>query len=215
MRQYRIHIVIVLVVVLCSLSLAGVVRRLFNPQTETVNSAIVVSSPAPVAVPMLPARQWREGGKHVSSGTSLRRQSVIAAPSSSSPMGPLAHGIYKTGSAQVQSIGGGNMAGIAVSHTSGRNTPQNPAPANSQAAVMTSFIAMASARTIAQPEAGEAPQMAQIASAPRRAPGPPDIPNPPVDKQLVEPPVGDAVLPLLLLLCAYAIYKASRRRVEE
>ena len=51
------------------------------------------------------------------------------------------------------------------------------------------------------------------------APGPrrdPSAPNPGVDEENDEGnvPLGDAALPLMLLACAYAIYKVSRRRKE-
>ena len=51
------------------------------------------------------------------------------------------------------------------------------------------------------------------------APGPrrdPTAPNPGVDEENDEGnvPLGDALLPLALLACAYAIYKVSRRRKE-
>ena len=47
-------------------------------------------------------------------------------------------------------------------------------------------------------------------SGPRRAPGTPDGQLDPKTEQ----PLGDALLPLALLACAYAIYKVSRRRKE-
>ena len=54
-------------------------------------------------------------------------------------------------------------------------------------------------------------------SGPRKAegtgPGTPPIPNP--DDQQVPTPLGDALIPLLILAFAYAIYKVSRRRVRE
>ena len=51
------------------------------------------------------------------------------------------------------------------------------------------------------------------------APGPrrdPTAPNPGVDEENDEGnvPLGDALIPLALLACAYAIYKVSRRRKE-
>ena len=44
----------------------------------------------------------------------------------------------------------------------------------------------------------------------------PSAPNPGVDEENDEGnvPLGDAALPLMLLACAYAIYKVSRRRKE-
>ena len=72
---------------------------------------------------------------------------------------------------------------------------------------MTTFVAMASVRQVAQPEATEAPQMA----APiRKAPGPPQPPGPlPEDNQLIEhpEPVGDAVWLLMLLALAFGIVR--------
>ena len=79
---------------------------------------------------------------------------------------------------------------------------------------MTHFSALASVRQIAQPEASEAPQMAAMASAPiRHTPGPPNPPDPlDEEHQLIEHPIGDAVLPLSLLLIGYALVMVWRHR---
>ena len=54
-------------------------------------------------------------------------------------------------------------------------------------------------------------------SGPRKVngtgPGTPPIPNP--DNQQVPTPLGDGLMALMLCMCAYAIYKVSRRRKEE
>lgn len=51
---------------------------------------------------------------------------------------------------------------------------------------------------------------AYMTSGPRRAPGTPGGTLDPTTQQ----PLGDVLLPLTLLACAYAIYKVSRRRKE-
>lgn len=54
-------------------------------------------------------------------------------------------------------------------------------------------------------------------SGPRKVngtgPGTPPIPNP--DNQQVPTPLGDVLIPLLLLASAYAVYKVTRRRVRD
>ena len=54
-------------------------------------------------------------------------------------------------------------------------------------------------------------------SGPRKVngtgPGTPPIPKP--DDQQVPTPLGDGLMALMLCMCAYAIYKVSRRRKEE
>lgn len=52
--------------------------------------------------------------------------------------------------------------------------------------------------------------LAAAPSGPRRAPGTPGEQLDPTTQQ----PLGDVLLPLTLLACAYAIYKVSRRRKE-
>ncbi len=49
--------------------------------------------------------------------------------------------------------------------------------------------------------------------APGGAPGGPGTPGEQLDPQ-TQQPLGDVLLPLTLLACAYAIYKVSRRRKE-
>ena len=70
---------------------------------------------------------------------------------------------------------------------------------------------------MASPEAQAAPQMARIASGPNNAPpGPPNIDGP-LDPsvQLVEQPIGDALLPLALLALAYALARTYKKRAKK
>ena len=82
---------------------------------------------------------------------------------------------------------------------------------------LATFTAMASTREVAPPEAKQAPQMARMAVAPLHAPGPPnpggggDLPG---EHQLVEQPVGDAILPLLMLLGVYCGILLIRRNKQ-
>ena len=54
----------------------------------------------------------------------------------------------------------------------------------------------------------------KVVSGPHRAPGTPGG-NLNKDDQQLGAPLGDALIPLMLCMCAYAIYKVSRRRKEE
>jgi hypothetical protein len=124
--------------------------------------------------------------------------------------------IRTTSSAQVHSIGGGgNGGGGAVSggSSSHRGIVYSTA---SVAMPQTNFLALASTRQMAAPEASEAPSMASMASISgmRRAPGPPtpgggELPD---EHQLTEQPVGDAVLPLMMLVMLYCAVRVYRRK---
>jgi hypothetical protein len=79
----------------------------------------------------------------------------------------------------------------------------------------TNFLALASTRSVAAPGATDAPQMASLASAPRRAPGPPVIDGP-LDRenQLIEKlPIGKPWV-MLLMIVAYACVLARKKHLK-
>ena len=208
-KRFRIQLVIALVVLICGVSLMGLVYIAFNKPETYNNPGIVVSSPSPVASPVQNA--------HVTtwSHTSPFHHSVQPTPSmyhysGSSMPAPTMHGLYLTSSAQVHSIGGGGSHMATTSHSSSsRGIIYSTV---SVAMPSTNFIAMSS--EVTEPGTEEAPQMARLVSArTRRAPGPPDV-TPPDDHQLVEHPIGDALWPLLLMALGYAVYQQTKKKTR-
>lgn len=211
MKSQRTKWAIAIAVVVGGIWLFGVFYVLSCKPDVSVNSGILVSTPSPVAAPVQP----------VHSGTLLRAPSPLShrvpytmpviGHSQTSTAVSSSFGLYLTSSAEVHSVGGGGGQGIVtMSHSS-----SSRGVSYSSGVVMptTNFVAMASSRQVAEPEAQTAPQMAKLASSPRKAPGPPNPTGPlPEGNQLVEHPIGDAILPLLVLLAGYALATALRRR---
>ena len=126
------------------------------------------------------------------------------------------------------------MAGIAqVQAVNYRNSYRKPTPVPSLKGGGISQGAVAPAATFRSTSAFSSPEWAEqpmlnsdgsvnegaYMSGRNNAPGPrrdPTAPNPGVDEENDEGnvPLGDALIPLALLACAYAIYKVSRRRKE-
>lgn len=123
------------------------------------------------------------------------------------------------------------MAGIAQVQAVNYQTKYKGTRYNVQST--TSFGAAAPAATFRSTSAFSSPEWAEqpmlnsdgtvnegaYMGGKNNAPGPrrdPTAPNPGVDEENDEGnvPLGDALLPLALLACAYAIYKVSRRRKE-
>lgn len=213
MKRLRMQLVIAFIVFICGVSLMGLVYIVFNKPDVYVNPGIVVSAPSPVAVP----------AQHVGS-----RRSILSQPTHHlSPAKSIQHtypsqsmpaykGLYTTSSARVHSVGGGT-SGYAISTISGHSSASHGVIYSTVSVAMpsTNFVALASQREIAQPEASEAPQMARLSSVTRRAPGPPNPTNPlDEEHQLIEHPVGDALWPLALMALAYACVVLWKRRMK-
>lgn len=211
MRSTRIKWVIALAVAVSGIWFMGVMYVLtYNPEVY-VNPGIVGSNlpsvSAPVMKPITTYTPSRMRGTYrpVHYGTSR-----VQRPSSL-PMQSMR--IRTTSSAEVHSVGGGGNGG---GYSSGGSSQRGIVYSTASVAMpQTNFIAMASTRQMAAPEATEAPSMAKLASGPRRAPGPPnpggggDLPG---EHQLTEQPVGDAVLPLMMLLTLYCAVRVYRRK---
>lgn len=214
MKRFRIHLVLAASVLICGVSLMAAVYLLFNKPEVYINPGIVVSSPAPVANPVSPVTPRHIAGsyslfRHTSYGYS---SSYHASPSASSM--PATQGLYLHSSAEVHSVGGGSNGAWAAAGSSGSGSLRGIRYTQGGGVTMpmTSFLAVASTRQIAQPEAQEAPQMARMAS-PRRAPGPPtiiDLEEGQENHQLVETPVGSTAIPLLLFAIGYIVYRRKR-----
>lgn len=213
MKRFRIQLVWAAIVLICGVSLMAAVYLLFNKPEVYINPGIVVSSPAPTASPVSPVTSRHMAGsyspfRHAGYGYS----SSYHASSAASPM-PAGRGLYLHSSAEVHSVGGGGSGTIGLASSgSGSSRGISYTQGGGVTMPMTSFLAVASTRQIAQPEAQEAPQMARMAS-PRRAPGPPtitDLEEGQENHQLVETPVGSTAIPLLLFAIGYIVYRRKR-----
>lgn len=211
MKRFRIQLVIAGIVFICGVSLMGLVYILFNKPEVYINPGIVVSAPSPVAMPVQPtwlrSPMFARPGSHSYSTQPMKNQHTSPA------MPSYTGGLYMTSGAQVHSVGGGGGNGYGIATTSGGSSGRGiRSTASSVAMPAVSFIALASQRRIAEPAASEAPQMARLASRPFHAPGPPSGPVQPGQDghQLVEPPVGGAVIPLILFALGYIVYRRKR-----
>ena len=202
MKRFRIQLVWAAIVLICGVSLMAAVYLLFNKPEVYINPGIVVSSPAPTASPVSPVTSRHMAGSYsLFRHTSYGYSSSYHASSSASSM-PAGRGLYLHSSAEVHSVGGGGSGtiGLATSSGSGSSRGISYTQGGGVTMPMTSFLAVASTRQIAQPEAQEAPQMARMAS-PRRAPGPHTI----IDQEegqenpkLVETPAGSTAIHMRL-----------------
>lgn len=220
MKGFRIQLLIAFIVLVCGVSLIGLIYMISTKPVTYVTPG-VVSVPSPVATPTKP----------VYSGTMLRTSTPLihhqapytmpmASHSQPSPASSSSFRLYLTSSAEVHSVGGGG-GGMGITTTSQGASGRGITYSGAVTMPVTNFVALASSRQVAQPEATEAPQMASMASSPvRRAPGPPNPPGPlPEDHQLVEHPLGDAVLPMLLCAALYGVgcmvYRRRKRAIKE
>ncbi|MBQ2190646.1 MAG: hypothetical protein II605_02295 [Paludibacteraceae bacterium] len=185
-----------------------------NPGTVTTNVPAIYSpesTPIKVYTPIRSLSRFR-----ASYSVSTLRHSHMP----SLPMQSIGR-IYTTSSAQVHSVGGGGNGGVyTTSHGNTSSRGIQYSEGGNAAMPQTNFIAMASSRQMAAPEASYAPQMARLASGPNNAPpGPPNPPGDdgplPGDHQLVEQPVGDALLELALLALAYALARTYKKRAKK
>lgn len=214
MKQFRIQLLIAFVVFLCGSALIGAIYILSTKDVSMAKpgQVVSVSRPSPVAKPSLPNRLALRSKliHHVHSSYTTH----TTANTPNAPMQSVrGKGLYTTSSAQVTTVGGGGNASMpfTISHSSSRQ-------ALNQQVVMptTNFLALASTRSVAAPGATDAPQMASLASAPRRAPGPPVITGPlEEENQLVEhpQPVGKSWI-MLLLVAAYACLLARKKQLK-
>lgn len=181
-----------------------------NPGTVTTNVPAIYSPESTPIKVYTPIRSLSRSRASYSVST-LRHSHMPSLPMQSIGR------IYTTSSAQVHSVGGGGNGGIyTTSHSNTSSRGIQYSEGGNAAMPQTNFIAMASSRQMAAPEASYAPQMARLASGPHNAPGPPNPQDPlPGDHQLVEQPIGDALLPLALLALAYALARTYKKRAKK
>ena len=210
MRSTRIKWVIALAVVVSGIWFMGVFYVLtYKPDVYiapgTIGGSLPTAAPVMKSIPTYRPSRAHNVYRPARYGAQ-RAQRPAAVPMQSMR-------IRTTSSAQVHSIGGGGNGGGASS--SGASSSQRGIIYSTASVAMpqTNFLALASSRQMAAPEASEAPSMATT-TGPRRAPGPPDIGGGdlPGDHQLTEQPVGDGLWILLLLAIGYMIAKLMTRR---
>lgn len=209
MKKFRIQLVIAAVVFVCGVSLCGLIYIIGNKPAVYVNPG-VVSAPSPKASPVHPVSPSYGKPYGLHHGSTLPSVSSTAHPHAWSGA---SYRLFETSSATVKSIGGGGGYGIATT-SHGSSSRGIITSSGNVAMPVTTFVSVASSRQMAQPEAKEAPEVAQVLA--RKAPGPPN-PTDPLDEQhqLVEQPIGDALIPLLLLAIGYAalMQRNKKRRL--
>lgn len=208
MRERRVKWVIALAVVLSGIWFMGVMY-VMTYKPEVYNAPGVVVVPSPVASPMSTIRSYtptrsRAIYKPVLYGYNALRKNIPNVPMQSMR-------IRTTSSAQVHSVGGGGNGSVGMGGSHGGSSRGIIYSTASVAMPQTNFIAMASSRQMAEPAATQAPSMARVASAPRHAPGPPNIDDLPDEHQLTEQPIGDGLWFLLLLAIGYIVKQMTRR----
>ena len=204
MKRFRIQLVIALVVLICGISLMGVIYLVFNKPEVYINPGVIVTQPSPVSAPIQPIRTSSSllRSDYPYSYTMYYPQPYATAPQAT--MQP-SHGLLLTSSTQVQHVGGGASYGMAT--TSGTQTQRG---ISYTMTTVTTFATFAmNSRQVAAPEAMNAPEMAKLVTEPRRAPGPPDIGELDPEHQL---PMGS---PLVLVVMAGLYAAAVRKRKED
>lgn len=217
MKQFRVQLVIAFVVFLCGISLMGLIYIIFNKPYVPINPGVVVSHPSPVAAPHLPMRtssRVRVETPAVPHIQGIRNESRIESTVSLPATG--SYSLWTLSSAKISDSGSGigSSAGYVAPASTGKHSSAQRGISTTSMSVtmpMTTFVAMASARTVAAPAASEAPQMAKMASA-HNAPPPPNPGGLDEEHQLIEHlyPIGDAVLPLLILAMGWILYKRKK-----
>ena len=205
MKAFRIQILIALLVLICGTALMGIIYIVFSKPEVYVNPGVVVSKPSPVSMPVQPMRMSSYSLLH----NTVHPYSIPIAPRTTAPTAAMqpSRGLYTTSSAHVQTVGGGAGHGIAT--TSGGSAQRGISYTTN---TVTTFATFAANRQVAAPEAQRAPEIATLASGPRRAPGPPTTTDLQEKDQLVEhSPVGT---PLVLALMA-GVYAIVRKRKED
>ena len=207
MKSFRVQLLIALLVVICGISLMGLIYLVFSKPDVVVNPGVVVSTPSPVSIPVSPMRSNGRMYRSVTHSHTAFYSNAVQPSTPIIPMQPIGS-VWESKNARIQVIGGG--AEYRTEQTN--NSAQQRGIQQTAVMPMTTFTAMASVRQVAAPTAAEAPAMAKLASGPHRAPGPPTIPDLEEKDQLVEhTPVGE---PLVLALMA-GLYAIVRKRKED
>lgn len=204
---------IAFIVLVCGASLLGLIYILFSKPSVPVTPGVVVSSPSPVATPHLPFQFSTHSPITGKAPAHVPGNKFALKPKMTTPSGARTS-IWTLSSAKISNSGScvGSSNGNAHISSGNHVSPQRGITTTSAnvAMPMSTFIALASTRMVAEPDAQQAPQMAKTASI-KNAPPPPD-PGTGLDEdhQLVEHPIGDFVLPLLIFAMGYIVYKRKR-----
>jgi len=205
--------VIALAVVIGGIWLMGVFYVLSYKPDVYVNPGAIVSSSSPVATPIQPSRYHS-----IMSHDGFIRHTMYIQPTSYTVNAPEAtmqpsYGLYMTSSATTHSVGGGDNSAYGM-YSSSHSSSSRGIIYSTTGMPTTNFIALASNRKMANPEAPDAPQMAHL--APRNAPGPPDLggETTPPDHQLVEQPLNDGIWILMMASAIYGLWRLRKMKSE-
>ena len=202
MKRFRIQLLIALIVLICGMSLMGIVYLVFNKPEVYINPGVVVTNPSPVATPIQPRGSSSSMRTNYPYSYTMSPTSYVMAPQAT--MQP-SHGLFVTSNVQTQSVGGGYGAGYGAATSSGSDTQRGIIYTTS---TVTSFVALAEKRQVAEPAAQFAPMMAKLADEPHRAPGPPTPDELDPEHQL---PIG---APWIRAVMA-GVYAVVRKRKED
>lgn len=209
MKSFRVQLLIAALVVICGISLMGLIYIVFGKPDVVINPGVVVSSPSPVSAPVMQMRSSRNFTSRSIAHPHATTVHTVSTPTATPAITMQTIGnVYESRKAQVHIVGGGaEYRTEPINYSSQQRGVQQTA-----VMPMTTFVALASVRQVAAPAAAEAPAMARMASGPNRAPGPPTTDHLDEIDQLVEhSPVGE---PLVLVLMA-GLYAIVRKRKED
>ena len=212
-KETRKRLILAGVVLICGVALMGLVYILFNKPEVYVSPGIVSKSPS-------------LNSGHITPSSSLHRTTMLNRvktyrPPKSSRRSPLASQptfhIWTTSSQTAHEAGGGFQTGLYTTTHSSAPSRGITALTTGNTLSMGTFSSLASSRPLAQPEAQEAPMMAQLSVAPKQAPGPPTVGDltDGDEHQLTEHPIGEGLWILLLMVMLYAFLRIRSKHVPE
>lgn len=114
--------------------------------------------------------------------------------------------VHETSSTSAHTVGSGSGNGMANSWSNGNS---------GNISYGGNMVALSSSLALAAPGASHANDIAKVAAAPeRRGAGPRRVDQNNKPDGPFEDPVGDALLPLALLACAYILIRATRKKMQ-
>jgi len=204
MKKFRIQLVIAVVVFVCGVSLCGMIYIVGNKPAVYVSPGIV-SAPSPIASPV---QQVRPPFIKPYSGHSGYATHPVSPMAHQHSWSGASYRLYETSGATMKSIGGGG-GGYGIAMTShGSSSRGITTSGGSVSMPVTTFVSVASSRQMAQPGAQEAPEVAHVLA--RKAPGPPNTGDDPLDPSH-QLPIGAPWI-LALMAIGYAAYRLRDKK---
>lgn len=209
MKSFRVQLLIAALVVICGISLMGLIYIVFGKPDVVINPGVVVSSPSPVSAPVMQMRSSRNFTSRSIAHPHATTVHTVSTPTATPAITMQTIGnVYESRKAQVHIVGGGaEYRTEPINYSSQQRGVQQTA-----VMPMTTFVALASVRQVAAPAAAEAPAMAQLASGPRHAPGPPTNTDLQELDQLVEHSMPVGGMSLLAVFALIYILRINKRK---